>query len=95
MLERAARTAGTTLAATATPSATAVTKPTVDMVIDGVPALPMRPAPDSVSNGAVSDPTANPAAAATMATRTYSASSTAATRLGVPPTALRSPTRLV
>ena len=65
------------------------------MVIDGVPALPMRPALDSVSNGAVSDPTANPAAAATMATRTYSASSTAATRLGVPPTALRSPTRLV
>jgi hypothetical protein len=49
----------------------------VDTVIDDVPALPMRPAPDSVSNGAVSEPTANPAAAATMATRTYSASSTA------------------
>jgi hypothetical protein len=95
VLERAARPAGTTVATTATPSATAVTNPTVDTVVDGVPALPMRPAPDSVSNGAVSDPTANPAAAATTATRTYSASSTAATRLGVPPTALRSPTRLV
>jgi hypothetical protein len=65
------------------------------MVIDGVPALPMSPALDPVSNGAVSDPTAKPAEAATMATRTYSASSTAATRPGVPPTALRSPTRLV
>src|SRR6266511_1298432 len=76
VLERAARTAGMTVATTATASATAVTEPTVDMVIDGVPALPMRPELDSVSNGAVSDPTANPAAAATVATRTYSASST-------------------
>ena len=49
----------------------------------------------SVSKGAASHPAASPAAAATRATTTYSASSTAATRLGVPPTALSSPTRRV
>src|SRR6266545_6586033 len=36
VLERAARTAGTAVAATATASATAVTDPAVDMVIGGV-----------------------------------------------------------
>ena len=64
VLVRAARTAGTKVATTATPSATAVTRPTVDMVSDGAPALPRRPAPGSVSKGAVSHPTASPAAAA-------------------------------
>ncbi len=95
VLVRAARTAGTKVAATATPSATAVTRPTVDMVSGGAPALPTRPALGSVSSGAVSHPTASPAAAASRATTTYSARSTAATRLGVPPTALSSPTRRI
>ena len=44
VLVRAARTAGTKVAATATPSATAVTRPTVDMVSGGAPARPRRPA---------------------------------------------------
>ena len=66
-----------------------------DMVSDGAPAPPSRPAPGSASRGAASHPTASPAAAATRARTTYSASSTTATRRGVPPTALSSPTRRV
>ena len=41
---RAARTAGTKVAATATPSATPVTRPTVEMASGGAPAPPRRPA---------------------------------------------------
>ena len=95
VLVRAARTAGTKVAATATPSATPVTRPTAEMVSGGAPTPPRRPAVGSVSSGMASQPTASPAPAASRATRTYSARSTAATRLGVPPTALSSPTRRI
>ena len=95
VLVRAARTAGTKVATAATASATAVTAPTVDRVSDGAPARPRRPAPGSVSRGAASHPAASPAAAASRARTRYSASSTTATRRGVPPTALSRPTRRV
>ena len=95
MLVRDARTAGTRVAATATATATAVTRPMVYGVSTRAPALPSRPALDSVSSGAVNHPIASPAAAASRATTTYSASSTAATRPGVPPTAFSSPTRRI
>ncbi len=83
------------IAATATPSAAAVTTPTVDIVRDGAPTPPRSPAPGSASKGAASHAAASPAAAASSASSTYSASSTTATRRGVPPTALSSPTRRV
>ena len=95
VLVRAARTAGISVAATATASATAITVPTADMVSGGAPVRPRSPALGSVSSGAASHPSANPAAAASRATTTYSARSTAATRPGVPPTALSSPTRRI
>ena len=92
---RAARTAGTNVAVTATPSATAVTSPIAEPVSGGAPVLPSRPAVGSVSSGAPSHPTASPATAASRATTMYSARSTAAIKLGVPPTALSSPTRRI
>lgn len=69
MLVRAPRTAGTAVASTATPRATAVTKAIVDQVNDGVPALPTRPELNSASNGALSAPIARPAAAMIAGTR--------------------------
>jgi hypothetical protein len=95
VLVRAARMAGTTVARTVTATATAVTSPTVGVVSGGTPARPRRPALGSMSSGAASRPTASPAAAARSATTRYSARSTAATRRGVPPTALSSPTRRI
>jgi hypothetical protein len=95
VLVRAARMAGTSVAARATAIATATTSLASAAVSDGVPGVPTRPAPGLVISGAASQPTAIPAAAASSARTRFSASSTTATRPGVPPTALSSPTRRV
>ncbi len=95
VLVRAARRAGTSVAARATASATPITSPAFGRVSDGAPGVPTRPAPGLVISGAASHPASSPAAAAASATSRFSARSTAATTLGVLPTALSSPTRRV
>jgi hypothetical protein len=66
---RAARTAGTNVPTAATARATATTTAAVGRVIDGLPGLPRRPGPESVSSGAVSDPRTKSTAAAASATQ--------------------------
>jgi hypothetical protein len=92
---RAARTAGTNVAATATPDAFAATRPMAEAPRAGVPGAPTRPAPGPVSSGAVSQPASSPTPAAHHATTTFSNSITVATSAGVPPTAFTRPTRRV
>ncbi len=93
VLVRAARMAGTSVAARATASATPMTSIAVTAVTDGTPGAPTRAAPGFVSSGAASDPATSPAAAASSASARFSARNIAATIPGVPPTAFSSPTR--
>ena len=65
----------------------------VPAVSPGEAPVPSRPAPGLVISGAAAQPISSPVTAATPAMTTYSASRTAATSSGVPPTALSSPTR--
>ena len=95
VLVREARMAGMSVAIAVTPSATAVTITTVAAVNGTAPAPPISPALGRLSAGAARRPNARPAAAASSAGTRYWASSTAATRPGVPPTALSSPTRRI
>ena len=95
MLWRAARMAGTDVATSATPRASATAKSTVEKVSDGALGAPRRPAPGPSTSGAASHPASRPMAAAHRPTSAYSNSRTTATNRGVPPIALSRPTRRV
>ena len=93
VLVRAARMAGTSVAASATASATPSTSIALVTVNAGAPGVPISAAPGSVSSGAISHPTPNPTTAAKSANATFSIRKVVAMRAGVPPTAFSSPTR--
>ena len=95
VLDRAARTAGASVEASVTMSATHRTATTISGVSEGAPGAPTRAAPGLVSSGAVSHPAISPAAPAISARTRFSARNVAAIRPGVPPAALSSPTRRV
>jgi hypothetical protein len=97
VLVREARTAGTKVATTATPRATATTSPTVD-IVEGHRAW----AADEAGAGIGEQWCRQPSDRQPCRRREEGdddvlgeEQSTAATRLGVPPTALSSPTRLI
>src|SRR6202000_416480 len=79
VLVRAARMAGTSVAARATASASPMTLIAVRTVSDGAPGAPTRAAPGLVSNGAASAPAARPIAPAKSARTSFSARNIPAT----------------
>ena len=93
MLLREARMAGTSVAASATTTASPMTSTAAAGEIGGAPALPTRAAPGLVISGDASQPATSPTTAANSASTRFSARKVAATTLGVPPTAFSSPTR--
>ena len=71
------------------------TRTAVVSVSDGDGPVPSSPSPGLARVGASTAPAASPTAAAASASATFSASNTAPTKAGVPPTAFSSPTRRV
>jgi hypothetical protein len=93
VLPRDARMAGTSVAASATTMASAMTSTALPSEIGAAPAAPTRAAPGLVISGAASQPATRPTTAANSASTRFSARKVAATTPGVPPTAFSSPTR--